>query len=173
MCKKYRVQLSSGIAILSKTNLTGSDHWGLVIHILDGWNNNVPNLLGYSVNHTLHHLPTHSSQLPIWFAWLTRLYLNEGFQLKVNGVCPTWKAASSSCCILSLPSSADPLSRQESETPPKQQDSQRQRRKRGPMAGSGKPGFCLQLTVWLDTIPAPLQVSVSPAATVGFTLGNL
>ena len=81
MCKKYRVQLSWGIAILSKTNLTGSDRWSLVIRILDGWNNNVPNLLGYPVNHTLHHLPTHSSQLPIWFAWLTRLCLNEGFQL--------------------------------------------------------------------------------------------
>lgn len=45
--------------------------------------------------------------------------------------------------------------------------------KGGPMAGGGRPGFCLPLTVWLDTIPAPLQVSVSPAATVGFTLGNL
>ena len=47
------------------------------------------------------------------------------------------------------------------------------RRKRGPTAGGGRPGFCLQLTVWLDTIPAPLQVSASSAATVGFILGNL
>ena len=157
MCKKYRVQLSSGIAILSKTNVTGSDHWGLVIHILDGWNDNVPNLLGYSVNHTLHHLPTHSSQLPIWFAWLTRLYLNEGFQLKVNGVCPTWKAASSSCCILSLPSSAAPLSRQESEPPPKQQDGQRQRRKRGAHGGRREtwvlpPAHCV---TWYNPCTTP------------------
>ena len=173
MCKKYRVQLSWGIATLSKTNLTGSDRWSLVIRILDGWNNNVPNLLGYPVNHTLHHLPTHSSQLPILFAWLTRLCLNEGFQLKMNGVCPTWKAASSSCCILSLPSPAAPLSKQVSEPPPKQQNGQRQRRKREPTAGGGRPGFCLQLTVWLDTIPAPIQVSASSAATVGFILGNL
>lgn len=60
-------------------------------------NNDVPNLLGYSVNHTLHHLPTHSRQLPIWFAWPAQLYLNEVAQLKVIGVRPTWKAASGSC----------------------------------------------------------------------------
>lgn len=35
--KAQSTALLRGMALLNETDLTGSVHWGLVLHILDGW----------------------------------------------------------------------------------------------------------------------------------------
>lgn len=35
--KLQSTALLRGMALLNETDLTGSDYWGLVLHILDGW----------------------------------------------------------------------------------------------------------------------------------------
>lgn len=137
----------------------------------------MPDLLGQSVNHTIHHLPTHSRQLPIWPACLTELYVNEVFQQEANGVRPTQKAASSSCCIPRLLSSAATPDRSQ-DPAPKQQNSWRRRKKRGAQGRSQETWvvmcICLELKL-CDLIKSlPFARFLFPQLrTVRFILGSL